>query len=70
MPAETPADIVARLYRETARALQEPAVRESLAGLGAELNLMEPKAFDAEIRREIAANADLVKAAGIPIASP
>jgi tripartite-type tricarboxylate transporter receptor subunit TctC len=70
VPAETPRDIVGRLYRETARALQDPAVRESLAGLGAEQNLMEPKAFEAEIRKEIAANAALVKAAGIPISSP
>ena len=70
VPAETPRDIVGRLYRETARALHDPAVRDSLAGLGAEQNLMEPKAFDAEIRREIAANAALVKAAGIPIAAP
>jgi len=70
VPAETPRDIVGRLYRETARALQDPAVRDSLAGLGAEQNLMEPKAFDAEIRKEIAANAALVKAAGIPISSP
>jgi tripartite-type tricarboxylate transporter receptor subunit TctC len=68
VPAETPRDIVGRLYRETARALQDPAVKESLAGLGAEQNLMELKAFDAEIRKEIAANASLVTAAGIPIA--
>jgi len=70
VPAETLRDIVGRLYRETARVLQDPAVKESLAGLGAEQNLMEPKAFDAEIRKEIAANAALVKAAGIPISSP
>ena len=70
VPAETPRDIVGRLYRETARVLQDPAVKESLAGLGADQNLMEPKAFDAEIRKEIAANAALVKAAGIPISSP
>jgi tripartite-type tricarboxylate transporter receptor subunit TctC len=70
VPAETPRDIVGRLYRETARALQDPAVKDSLAGLGAEQNLMEPKAFDAEIRKEIEANAALVKAAGIPISSP
>ncbi len=67
VPAETPRAIVDRLYRETARALQEPAVRESLAGLGAEQNLMEPQTFDDEIKKEIAANAALVKAAGIPI---
>ncbi len=69
VPAETPRDIVGRLYRETAAALQDPEVRDSLAGLGAEQNLLEPKAFDAEIRKEIEANASLVKAAGIPIAT-
>ncbi len=31
---------------------------------------MEPKAFDAELRKEIADNAALVKASGIPIAAP
>jgi tripartite-type tricarboxylate transporter receptor subunit TctC len=68
--AATPRDIVDRLFRETARALEEPAVKESLAGFGAEQNLLEPRAFDREIRKEIAANAALVKAAGIPISSP
>ena len=36
LPAKTPADIRARLYAETAKALQTPAVREKLAGLGAD----------------------------------
>jgi tripartite-type tricarboxylate transporter receptor subunit TctC len=70
VPSSTPRDIVDRLYAETARALQNPTVRESLARLGAEQNLVEPRAFDAAIRKEIAANAALVKAAGIPISSP
>jgi tripartite-type tricarboxylate transporter receptor subunit TctC len=70
IPAETPRDIVDKVFRETARALQEPAVKESLAGLGAEQNLLEPRVFDREIAKEIAANAALVKAAGIPISSP
>ena len=69
LPAETPREIVDRLYRETARALATPAVKESLSRLGAEQNLMESRAFDAEIRREISANAALVKASGIPISS-
>lgn len=69
LPAATPRDIVDKLYRETARALDNPAVKENLAKLGAEQNLMEPKAFDAEIRREISANGALVKASGIPISS-
>ena len=70
VPAETPRAIVDKLYRETAKALQTPAVKESLAGLGAEQNLLEPRAFDGEIRKEIAVNAALVKAAGIPISAP
>ena len=69
LPAATPREIVDKLHRETARALANPAVRENLAKLGAEQNLMEPRAFDAEIRREISANAALVKASGIPISS-
>jgi tripartite-type tricarboxylate transporter receptor subunit TctC len=39
VPAETPRDIVDKLFRETARALANPAVKQSLAGLGAEQNL-------------------------------
>jgi tripartite-type tricarboxylate transporter receptor subunit TctC len=70
MPAATPRDIVDKLHRETAKALANPAVKESLGKLGAEQNLMDPRAFDSEIRKEIAANAALVKAAGIPISSP
>jgi tripartite-type tricarboxylate transporter receptor subunit TctC len=70
VPAETPRDIVEKLYRETARALASPELRASLAQLGAEPNLMEPRAFDAEIKKEIGTNAALVKAAGIPISAP
>lgn len=70
MPAATPRDIVDKLHRETGKALANPAVKESLGKLGAEQNLMDPRAFDSEIRKEIAANAALVKAAGIPISSP
>ena len=70
VPAETPRDIVDKLYRETTRALTSPELRASLAQLGAEPNLMEPRTFDAEIKKEIATNAALVKAAGIPISAP
>ncbi len=69
-PSATPREIVVRLHAQTLRALDNPAVRESLAKLGAERNPMEIKAFNAELAREIAANAALVKAAGIPISSP
>jgi tripartite-type tricarboxylate transporter receptor subunit TctC len=67
-PAETPRDIVDRLYAETRKAFANPKVRESFAQLGAEPDLMEPRAFDARIKKEISTNAALVKASGIPIA--
>ena len=68
VPSGTPREIVDKLYAETAKVLAKPEVKENLAKLGAEQNLIEPRAFDAVIAREIAANAALVKAAGIPIA--
>jgi tripartite-type tricarboxylate transporter receptor subunit TctC len=69
VPAETPRAIVDRLYAETAKAFASQKVKESFAQLGAEPDLLEPRAFDARIRKEIATNAALVKAAGIPISS-
>jgi tripartite-type tricarboxylate transporter receptor subunit TctC len=67
MPTATPRDIVDNPDRETAKA--NPAVKESLGKPGAEQNLMDPRVFDSEIRKEIATNAALVKAAGVPIRS-
>ena len=67
LPAGTPRDIVDRLYRETEKALANKDVQASLAQLGAEPMLVPPEQFDREIAREIATNAALVKAAGIPV---
>ena len=64
-PAKTPGDTVNRLYRETVKALTLPDVREKLARLGAEPMEYNPEQFNAYLREEIAANAALVKAAGI-----
>jgi tripartite-type tricarboxylate transporter receptor subunit TctC len=66
-PAKTPRDITDRLYHETAKALHAPDVREKLAKLGAEPMDYNPERFNAYIRKEIAANAALVKAAGIKL---
>jgi tripartite-type tricarboxylate transporter receptor subunit TctC len=65
VPAKTPREIIQRLYQETARALHSPDVREKLTRLGAEPMDYAPEAFNAYLRDEIAANASLVKAAGI-----
>ena len=69
-PAETPRAIVDELYAETQKAFANPKVVESFKQLGAEPDLMAPRAFDARIKKEIATNAALVKASGIPISSP
>jgi tripartite-type tricarboxylate transporter receptor subunit TctC len=65
LPAKTPRELVNRLYQETARALNAPEVREKLTRLGAEPMDYAPDAFNAYLRKEIEANAALVKAAGI-----
>lgn len=64
-PAKTPRDVIIRLNREVTKALQTPEVRERFANIGAEPMPMAPDQFDAFIRDEYAANARIVKAAGI-----
>lgn len=65
VPAKTPREIIVKLNQETIKALESPEVRERLAKLGAEPMPMQPEQFDALIRDETAANAKLVKEAGI-----
>jgi tripartite-type tricarboxylate transporter receptor subunit TctC len=64
-PAKTPKETINRLYQETAKALHSEQVREKMARLGAEPMDYNPEQFNTYIRGEIAANAALVKAAGI-----
>jgi tripartite-type tricarboxylate transporter receptor subunit TctC len=64
-PAATPRAIVDRLHDETARALNEPAIKDALKKLGADPMELTPARFDAFVRAEIDVNAALVKAAGI-----
>jgi tripartite-type tricarboxylate transporter receptor subunit TctC len=65
LPARTPRDIVDRLQRETAKALQDPRLRERLVTLGVEPMVLTAGAFEAQIEKEVAINAALVKAAGL-----
>jgi len=67
MPSGTPRDILGRLYAETAKAIESPDLRQEMAKLGAEPNLIEPDAYNRQLKQEIVDNAALVKAAGIPI---
>jgi tripartite-type tricarboxylate transporter receptor subunit TctC len=52
VPAGTPPAIVDRLHREFVRAMQEPAARERLAGLGMDPVGTAPAEFAAQLREE------------------
>jgi tripartite-type tricarboxylate transporter receptor subunit TctC len=65
LPVKTPRDVIDRLHRETLKALQAPKVRERFTTLVVDPMVMTPNDFDAHVRKEIALNAELVKAAGI-----
>jgi tripartite-type tricarboxylate transporter receptor subunit TctC len=64
-PSKLPREIVARLYADTAKVLQAPDVREKMSRLGAEPMDYAPQKFNAYLLQEMAANAELVKKAGI-----
>jgi len=57
--------IVARLRSETEKALKNPSLLEKFAGQGIEPMPMKPAEMDDLVKREAAANLELVKAAGI-----
>jgi tripartite-type tricarboxylate transporter receptor subunit TctC len=65
VPSKVPRAIVDRLYAETQKALTLPAVQEKFAPQGIEPLRMTSAEFDAMVRREVAANLALVKAAGL-----
>jgi tripartite-type tricarboxylate transporter receptor subunit TctC len=64
-PVKTPPPILARLHKETIRALQAPDVRERLEKLGAEIVASSPEQYAAYIRNDIAKWGKVIKAAGI-----
>jgi tripartite-type tricarboxylate transporter receptor subunit TctC len=63
--AKTPADIVERLYQETMKVLEQPAVADRLKKQGIEPMPLTPAQFDALIAKEIETNKAIVKAAGL-----
>ena len=63
--SKTPRDVVQKINQVTLKALQAPDVRERLASLGADPLPLSPEQFDAMIKEELAANAVIIKAAGI-----
>lgn len=64
-PAGTPADVIAKLNAETAKAAQLPEVRERLAGEGTEPYTTSPSQMAEIMRNETARWAKVVKAANI-----
>jgi tripartite-type tricarboxylate transporter receptor subunit TctC len=67
VPAKTPAGVIAKLHQATLKTLQTPDTAERMARLGAEQMILTPREFDAHIKKEIAINAALVKAAKINV---
>lgn len=65
MPAKTSGVIVEKLAQETRKALAEPKVRDKLAALGIEPMQMTPEAFDAFVKRQVGADAELVRTVGL-----
>jgi tripartite-type tricarboxylate transporter receptor subunit TctC len=65
VPAKTPSAIIERLHAETKKVLALPDVQAKFKPQGIEPMEMTPAEFDALIKREVAANVALVKAAGL-----
>ena len=65
MPSKTPRDIVEKFHAAGVKVLTEPAMQDSLKKLGVEALRMTPSEMDDLVRRETAANMELIKAAGI-----
>jgi tripartite-type tricarboxylate transporter receptor subunit TctC len=65
-PAGTPEPIVARLNEELRRALDQPAVRETLSGLGLDVRPMTPGGMRDFVSGQIATWQRVVREAGIP----
>jgi len=63
--SKTPRPIVERLNQEFDAAVQSPDVRDQLRKLGADPLTISLADFEAMIQRELAENAELIKAAGI-----
>jgi tripartite-type tricarboxylate transporter receptor subunit TctC len=63
-PAKTPKPIVDRLNHEVAVALKRDDIAKKIRNLGGEPTPMTAAEFDAFVRKEIAVNAEIVKASG------
>lgn len=64
-PSKTAPAILDKLYAETLKALQNPAVREKLARLGTDPMILPAPEFDKLVRAEVAINTKIAAAAGV-----
>jgi tripartite-type tricarboxylate transporter receptor subunit TctC len=65
VPAKTPRDIVEKFHAVGVKVLADPLMQESLKKLGLEALPMTPAEMDDLVKRETAANLEVIKAAGI-----
>jgi tripartite-type tricarboxylate transporter receptor subunit TctC len=65
VPAGTPAEIIAVLYRESTKILAQSDMKERLAALGYDLVASTPKEFATRIVAEIEMWANVIRAANI-----
>ena len=65
MPAKTPRDIVEKFHAAGLKVLNDPAMQDSLKRLGVEALPMTPAQMDDLVKRETAANLEVIKEAGI-----
>ena len=64
-PAGTPKEIVDQLYREIARILVRPEVKERLAAIGFGVSISPPEEFQAQIKSEMTRWAKVIHDANI-----
>src|SRR5262249_756947 len=64
-PAGTPKEIVGQLYREIAKILVRPEVKERLAAIGFGVSISSPEEFQAQIKSEMARWAKVIHDANI-----
>jgi tripartite-type tricarboxylate transporter receptor subunit TctC len=64
-PAGTPKEIVDQLYREIAKILVRPGVKERLAAIGFGVSISSPEEFQAQIKSEMARWAKVIHDANI-----
>jgi tripartite-type tricarboxylate transporter receptor subunit TctC len=64
-PANTPREIVQRLYREAVKAYEDPALMKHMAAAGMDPWLGTPEQMGALLKNEMARYAKIIAAAGI-----